>query len=196
MKYFLYILFIVQFVSNAQASVTTNAESLELLAKQAIEFAIDNINLPDSTKIVYSISQNPADFLLEKELLANSKFQFFSHVSNNDSNLHKLSVITKDFYIEFNELFNDNLERIAKLDFLAMMEYPNGHKILLSDTSLVGNSIINIDLAERLNSTAPRFAKAQLPNKKRSIYEKLVQPAIVITATVLTVVLFFSVRSK
>ncbi len=196
-KYFLYILLFILSIQSSNARISTNAESLELLSKSAIGLIIENINLPESSIIVYSISQNLPDFLLEKDLLSFKQFYFFSaDLKNIPENANKLTISTKEFNIEYLESPNNSIERNSKLDLTAILEMPNGQRILIADTVITNNTVMDIDLAERLNTAAPRFAKGQLPNRKRSVYEKIIQPAMVITAAVLTVVLFFSVRSK
>jgi hypothetical protein len=48
----------------------------------------------------------------------------------------------------------------------------------------------------QINSEEQTFAKAEIPQEKPTVFEQIIEPLIIVTAAVITVVLLFTIRSN
>ncbi len=139
------------------------------------------------------------------KVIENSNFNYFTNklinelsnkkISINENSTTILKLDIRDFEILYNET-GDELNRTINISAQIYLMDKNGELSLIDETKTTFKDKINpedINLAE--NDMFP-FTKGKIPKTNRSFFDQVLEPIIVIGATVLTVVLFFSVRTK
>ena len=173
-----------------------NLEVLDSIFKEvATKIYKDHIKSRDTT--YYRIFGDDVSWLLEKKLLELKKHHILININNSNIDTLKgaIKIIIEDVFIEFNHLENspDFLSRLAKikLSIINNLEAPAVDTIEVSYLDTLDFKELNT-----VNKSNFGFAIANAPEKKRTCWEKFIEPVILVTTAAITTFLFFSVRSK
>lgn len=179
----------------------TPAKNFDIL-DSLFEVATNNIYkkyMQFQDTISYEIVGDNADWLLEKKLLEHKKNKILTHINNSKLNITKniLKIAIENISIDFKILENttDSVSRNSNIKLYII----NSNSNELPETELI--EIFHIDTLHfdeliKVNKSNFGFATAKLPEKKRSYWERVFEPIIIITTAAITTFLFFSVRSK
>ena len=169
----------------------TIIESQTIAAAQSIASKVAASN----TKIFQiKISEHSAASYLEQMIItALSKDNLLSADSSNPNLV--CSIVHNNVY--YNKLSNckDSLIREVKTD-LSYSLAKHSQVILRSNELIIFADTVAISEIEWLQRSEMPFAKSPLPPSETSWISELITPAIVLGASILSVVLLFSVRSK
>lgn len=152
------------------------------IAFKLYEFKISEIN----------IVQNP-DYQYFINILINELSDDNIKLSTSSGTTLKLNI--NEFDIKYLET-NENLIRTINIDASIYILDKNGELKLLDNLHSRYNDIIEANEVTNIENEMFPFTKGKLPKGRKSFFDELIEPIIVVGATVLTVVLFFSVRTK
>ncbi len=164
---------------------------------------IDSLISEFTTRTIQVLNEKNIDKI---NISTKSNFEYFNdNFINNliDGNIQissespiKLKLNVKDFSVEYFELKSEDLQRKISLDFVVFLEEKDGDiKILNKQEFTYSDTISNNDLELIENSNYP-FTKGKFPTKNKSIFDEIIEPVIIISAAIISVVLFFTVRSN
>jgi len=164
---------------------------------------IDSLISEFTTRTIQVLNEKNIDKI---NISTKSNFEYFNdNFINNliDGNIQissespiKLKLNVKDFSVEYFELKSEDLQRKISLDFVVFLEEKDGDiKILNKQEFTYSDTISNNDLELIENSNYP-FTKGKFPTKNKSIFDEIIEPVVIVSAAIISVVLFFTVRSN
>ena len=151
--------------------------------------------------VVVKFGGSNADWLIKKHIIkefARDSISIVRPSADSSSSAAHLQIIIEDigiFYKNIEDEF-DLLKRTARLKASIISEKPEGIPGLAPLISLSYTDIVNRAQIESLESDGFEFCKGEVPEQPSSFFKSALEPAIVVAATVVTVVLLFTVRSK
>lgn len=190
-------IFIILFFLSANLCLAEQRQSMEIIRNFSEINAttiLSNFNKKDSIYIDFAGSS--ADYIFEQSLLKNSgKFYFIKHnaKANQYENQIKVSPIITS--VEYKSLNNKDMLRIVKWEFSAV-QVKSGMMNLIELPPQTFQDTLTYDEATADSKRLPRFLQTNVPEAPHSFYERIIEPAIIVTSAILTVALFFSIRSK
>lgn len=136
-----------------------------------------------------------SDFINSK--IIESKINIYEPNSlENSTNFLKLKISIPKFEINYNYLEGENLKRSLLSKFEVFKVDESGEiSLLLQEENAYSDTIINSDIQIIEDPLYP-FTKGKIPKKKSNFFDEILEPAIIVSASLISVILFFSVRSK
>lgn len=135
----------------------------------------------------------------------NSEFTYFNNklinalINNNikiDNNSNITIKINFDEYkIQYIESKNELTRSIDIIATLYLIDI-NGDTNLLDKLNTSFRDTIDPEHIPAIENAMFPFTKGNIPKPKKSIFDEIIEPVIVVSAAVITVILFFSVRTK
>jgi hypothetical protein len=164
---------------------------------------IDSLVSEFATRIIQVLNKKNIDKI---NISTKSNFEYFNdNFINNliDGNIQidsespiKLKLVMKDISVEYFELKSEDFQRRISLDFVVFLEEKDGSiNILNKEEFTYSDTITSNDLELIENSNYP-FTKGKFPTKNKSIFDEIIEPVIIVSAAIISVVLFFTVRSN
>lgn len=163
---------------------------------------IDSIFNSFLSKVQFNLETNKVEQI---QILDNKEHSYFNDLLLNSISASKIKINEnspikiklsihelKINYIESKDKLNREIHIIASIFALDK----NGEtKLLESINSSFKDTITEADINLIENDVFP-FTIGKLPKAKNSFFDEIIEPIIVVSASVLTVVLFFSIRTK
>ncbi len=154
------------------------------------EYNIDTLYL----EILDSSENNSINLLIEIALLeANPGLTL---IQSKENKLPILTLQITDCSVSYTALNADEVLRNANLTMAAVFKAKSGVLQNITIPPLSGKDTLDWDLAATLNNNSPLFARGNLPERPRTFYKKIIEPILIVATAVMTVALFFSIRSK
>ncbi len=155
------------------------------------------LNFYEQDTIYLEFINPTTDYLLEKSLLKNKNYTFILYnKANSPQNIKNLLKINpSETAVKYSAIDRNRVRRDVSCESSAVKVISGK----ISAISIPAQSISDeLTYSEALNdnSSLPNFLQATVPQKPSSFYEKIVEPAIIVSSAILTVALFFSIRSK
>ena len=135
----------------------------------------------------------------------NTNFNYFTNklvnelsnknIAVNDKSQLSLKLDVREFEIIYIEV-GDEYTRSIKVDASVNLVDKNGEFKAIDSIFASFEDKINSDDINLIENEMFPFTKGKVPKPKKSLFDELLEPVIVVGAAVLTVVLFFSVRTK
>ena len=147
------------------------------------------------------ISDHPAKSLLINKILAENNCGSIKYsIPSNQNSVTKsaLTINIIDISVKY-QLMSDNKDSITRnigVIYSATLNKINGSAVALSDTRLSYTDVFSRKDAENLANIDGGFANPKVPMAKPSFWDDVAEPAIIISSTVLTLFLLFTVRSN
>ncbi len=171
-------------------------------------------DLPTNKQIIDSIfdaflSKNTIQ-LKEKKIteirVANiGEFSYFQNklinelVKNNiridDNSLVTIKLNIEDFQIQYIES-KDELTRIIDLNATLYFLEKNGEIKLLDKLNTSYKDQLSVEDVSAVENSLFPFTQGNKPKPKKSFFDEIIEPVIIVSTAIITVVLFFSVRTK
>jgi hypothetical protein len=196
MKKIVIIIFLLSFISSySQSGPIKNFRILDsLIQKQSILFA-EIIKTKNINKIRLNFSENPASWLVKQHFYSaftekKIEVNYESDTGNPILNVN-IKTIAID-YLLYNQ-DNDSLIRNATVDIDANLSSSGNIEIISNGKSLFKDIISREDI--NFIKSDNEFANAPVPQKKKTFFEEIAIPFVVVTTAILTVVILFTVRS-
>jgi len=197
-KIFFIFLFITYFASTdllIGSTPISNIEVLDSLSKNAankIEQFISNHNL---NSVYVSIDETEGNWLLAEHLLQNNKIKLLTPQSQSKETFPLIEIHTKELKIEYSLHENsDSLFRTGKIELTAFFKTKEKTEIIDSLNFVYKDEISSSDV-DFIKGKYP-FANPKIPEREHTFLENIVEPVVIITTAIITVVLLFTVRSN
>ncbi len=193
---FLLLFFFLAIIYEGSSAIRTNIEIFDSLSKKIANEFIKSLEFRESDSVFFSI-KGEDNFLIKKHIygqLNNLNIVLLEKEAYSTSN--HLEVIVDDLKASFNITDEKDIyirEINVKYTFFqkvdGIIKSPLKFRESYQDT--VRKSDIN-----QINSENHSFAKAEIPLERPTIFEQILEPLIIVTAAVITVILLFTVRSN
>lgn len=194
MSKFKFIIWIIAFLAIQNGIFATSVQT----NKQIIDSVFNSFY----SRIAFKLTESK---IYEVYIVQNSDYQYFINKLTNElyyKNIKVANTTTTTLQLNINE-FNinylevkDNLNREITINASIYIIEKNGELKLLDNLNTIYNDVIEMDDIDRLENEMFTFTKGKLPKSKKSFFDEIIEPVIVVGTAVLTVVLFFSVRTK
>jgi hypothetical protein len=204
MKY-IFIIFSFILLSGSYASaqsLMTNKQIADSLIKESINNLFQVIQEQDSfqaEEVVYvNINEHPAKSLIQYQLLEQKPEKYNIRFTNDENHKPKINLIIGEVGAKYNYLNNDYDEFMREIiiELSAFTTDKDGISIPIAPIVKKYSDVNPINQVTQLNQNSPEYLQATLAEPELSIYSKYIEPAVIVTVAVLTVVLFFSIRSN
>lgn len=190
-KFIIFLIAIFAMQSNLFASsVSTNKQVIDSIfnsfyssvALKLTEKNIDEIKIIDNPNFNYFINK-----LINELSYKNINVNNYSSVS--------LKLDISEFEILYTESGND-FNRIININAKVFLIDKNGELNSIANLAASYKDAVKSDAIKFIENDFFPFTKGKAPETKRSFFDEVIEPVIFVGAAVLTVVLFFSVRTK
>ena len=126
--------------------------------------------------------------------------KFINELVSNDIKVDNNSAITiklnfDEFEIQYLES-KDELTRVININVNLFLIDKNGQINLLDKLNTTYKDQIKAEDISAIENNLFPFTKGKIPKPRKSLFDEIIEPIVVVSAAVLTVVLFFSVRTK
>ena len=200
-KFIHILLYLALFLSAFQAvlaSPNTNVNIIDSILKQGYIQLISYYNIQNQDTLVYMFSDMPFYDYFEKSLI---DYVFANNIKlnklqNNCSNdLHYVKILPFTLDIVYKENLNNYIRTIS-ISIEAVEIHSDGsiqnkfeRQYLYSDT------LKEVDINSIENDAIP-ISKGKKESKELNLFDKIIEPVIIVATSALTIILFFTVRSK
>lgn len=195
---FTIIFFFLQF--SAANSTKTNFAILDSIASSAIQTIYKNCSNSDT--IFYKIIPEENDWFIEKKLLELKENRVLINANNisdiqNSQMKFGVKIAIEDFSTKFEQIENhsDSVKRTCTLVLNVIKNYSDKQSETFN-VALTHKDTLYFDALQNLNHSSFQFANSSIPTKKRSLFVRIIEPALIVATVALTTILFFTVRSK
>lgn len=172
-----------------------NFQIIDSLIKSQATFFAEQIKGKKLNTIKLNFSENPAQWLIKQHFYTAFKEKQIDINNNTDFSNAILNINIKTVSLDYSEykLDYDSLIRIANVDIDANLS-TNGNIEIINSPKYSFKDIISREDINYIKSDN-EFANASVPEKKKTFFEEIAIPFVVVTTAILTVVILFTVRS-
>ena len=194
----IFFLFFLCLSSESGASIKTNKQLLDSCL-QEYSLQINNLiqEIPN-TGIFLKFDESPEyfqDFIISE--LISKKNKIFTKINEAELNqIINIKISFRNFKIEYVLLENDTYRRDFELEANSFIIDKNGEITNLKNFYSRMQDTLNSYELQIIEDPIYPFTKGKVPTSKSNWYDEILEPAIIITASIVSVVLFFTVRSK
>lgn len=181
------------------SSIPSNAELMQSLAKNVTKEIIVQISQQsDDSTIVLSVEEHSFksffEYILVSELSRNG-FKVFTPEKYNRASI-KVTLIISNFDISYSPSIasDDSLVRELVLSVTGVLRNARGELFPLASSHSTKDNISS-DVIDWIEKDGVPF-KGKTAEAKSNFLEKYVQPIVVVAASALVVILFFTIRSR
>ena len=191
MKYFFALfLYSAAFTLSAQES---NFDVISQIADSSASELIANIQNVGVQSFTSEIAEHSAAWLLEQKLLENATSNDIKVLSDTGS---KLKIEIAKLEVEYKlHPDSDSLYRNISMNLFARIDH-NNELINVSSADKLYSDVIGYDDAQLLQSGNYAFTNGIIPEQNNGFFEEYIEPIIITSAAIVTVILFFTVRSN
>lgn len=191
MKFFF--IFIFLFCYHQLYAVESNINVISELIKNSSEEICDELAEKNITEIEVSFYEDESSILLEQVFFKTCAERNIKLLTESTNKLFlSLSEISINYKITDNK---DSCKRAISISPYVKLTLNSEISIISTEKQLFIDSVEIDDLPE-LQESEYKFTKSKIPESKYSFYKKYLQPALITTVAVVTVVLFFTIRSN
>jgi hypothetical protein len=182
-------------------SAPSNLEQLQNLARLLSDSLLTGYTRHDT--FCLRVAEHPAAWIVEQSMLAAAEKQGFRMGDCDSSLRRRIALAITSIRVTYRPLEDaDSIERVAELSVDATLpEHGSGttgflgelHRPLtasVTDTVAIGDTV-------SIANPGYEFARASLPSgSKPGFWDKIIEPAVVLGASAVIVILLFTVRSQ
>ena len=185
------------FQQEAFSSPNTNLHIIDSLLESGYTQMLHSYHLEAQDTLNYLLSDMPNYDYLEQILLNTTKINNVQIKKANSTN--SVYPYIKIFPIKIEILYkenNNNYNRTITINLNSSEFLPNGEvKNNFEKQYTFNDSLNEMDLNYIEDASFP-ISKGKREEKKLSFFDKILEPAIIVATSAITVILFFTVRSK
>jgi len=181
--------------------IKNNFEMLDTVMYLAISEVKTKLQMSElQVPVCFNISNNEADFLVEKNFLKvrnNEDFpnNFFQKNAYCEANSIKIVIEKIDVNFQKMKSNKDSVYRNSNVKLFVLVSDKNSFVSSYEIAKSIQDTLNYNDL-EEVNRTNFSFAKTEIPQKDLTIWNKYFEPVIVVVSAAIVTTLFFTVRSK
>jgi hypothetical protein len=181
-------------------SLRPNSMILDLLTDISVVDICSYLNKQNIDTFNLNVKHHPADWLVTQYLISKKNCNNIVFIKNDSlkNNYPELNIqiINLGVYYSLDSNNNDSLNRIFIVNIRSNYVNKNNQIIPLPDIEKKYFDKISHDDIPFIENNSYPFATAPVPEPKRTFFEEVAEPLIVVTSAIVTVVLLFTVRSK
>ncbi|MBX3043971.1 MAG: hypothetical protein KIT33_08340 [Candidatus Kapabacteria bacterium] len=170
----------------------TNYEIYDSMAVDFAEKIFENYIKQNYKEINYEINNIEASGLIEKALVdicLNNNIEIISDTLQHLSHIIKINRFeTKYYEIQSSK---DSLHRKIEFDAILYGDFKGVRTFHLENSDIVSREDVPL-----LESRSATYVNSAVPPRKKTFYEKALEPAILVSAAILSVIILFTVRSN
>ena len=188
------------YASNIQNQTKkSNFEIIDSLVKIESYEVCQLITKNEVKELEILVLPHPASYLIEQYFLscANDKgLTFFLPDSN--SNRAKITLWISSIDVKYERISSDSdsLTRIISVSLSGKMQTKEGTIKAIEILERTYNDLITDDDIVYIQNSSYNFTKGQIPPQQSTFFDSIVEPLVVVTAAIITIVLLFTVRSN
>lgn len=183
------------FLHSKSISPNTNYQIMDSIANSYAELIYNETIKEKYESINFHINNIAGSQLIEKHL---ADLCLDNDISpNNDTNsaiTHKIVVNQFDVIYQNHSEVSDSLIRIVTLDSF-IRAYKDDNQQYFSKKYIYQDTISR-EMVKYIESSNINFTKSAIPDEDKTFLEKALEPFILVSSAILTVIILFSVRSK
>jgi hypothetical protein len=150
--------------------------------------------------VCFSVSNNEADFLVEKHFLKvgnNEDFLNNSFRKNANCEANSIKFVIEKIDVNFQKMktSKDSVYRTSNVKLFVLISDENSFVSSYQIEKSI-QDVLNYDDLEEVNRTNFNFARTEILQKDLTIWDKYFEPVIVVVSAAIVTTLFFTVRSK
>ena len=145
--------------------------------------------------ISYYISENEADWLVQKHLVNNLSKSILKNNKSEKRNFIGITIENIELNYNFIDKNNDSVVRTASLKLFVSV-YDRESRTFTFETGKSLEDTLSYTQLELANRSSFEFAKTEIPKKKLSFWNKYLEPTIAVVSAAIVTTLFFTVRSQ
>jgi len=173
----------------------SNIEVLDSLSKNATDKINQFLINHNLNSVFVSVDETEGNWLLTEHLFQNNKIKLLTPQTHNKETFPLIEIHTKELKIEYSLHENsDSLNRTGKIELTAFLKTKEKTEIIDSLNFVYNDKISCLD-ADLIKGKYP-FANPKIPEREHTFWENIVEPVVIITTAIITVVLLFTVRSN
>jgi hypothetical protein len=181
--------------TNSQTILRKNFQIMDsLINVESIRFA-NEIVKKNINSIELNISDNPASWLVKQHILTALTKNNIKTITENNSETPLLNINIKQIEIQYLNYENDNDSLIRNISVIidGNLSYYKHIEIIENNSQKYKDIISRSDVDFIKSDNA--FANAPVPERRKTFFEEIAVPFIVVSTAFLTVVILFTVRS-
>lgn len=184
------------FQSPIEAQTKTNLDLVYDLIDRSISKTEPFINQKNNT--YHFVYTSPDSYSFLKSSVVNSYISKGISLKENDSSETKLEHTIKNIRVEYSNPYKDGffgdllIERIIKIDANLILSDKSGIKTYDMNDSY--KDTVEVESISRIENPAIPFTQSAIP--ELPFFSNLLEPIIVVGTLIVTIILFFTVRSK
>ena len=183
-------------INSVSLSITTNKQIIDSFLVDYSHRISSKLQENRSSEIVLSFSENFPDYFANRitDELIKKNIKVFLKTSK--ENVLVLKISLNEFNVTYQTASNGNISRNIEFQPNCILEEKSGELSKFQNfQNKYADEINSEDLPYIEDSNLP-FTKGKFPPEKSSWIDEILEPAIIVSASVLSVILFFSVRTK
>ncbi len=190
-------LLLLLFYQSAICEPTTNLNIIDSLLKESYSQSFEKFYLNNQDTLCFMFSDMVFSDYYEKSLIdyAFANNIKLKKVKSNQLNESYIKIMPVILDISYQENLN-NYIRIITLNFSAVEIYPNGEINSKFDKKFNYTDTLKESDLRFIENEAFPISKGKKKDKELGFLDKILEPVIIVATSALTVILFFTVRSK
>lgn len=201
MKIFYFCILFVLFydISFSQENIKSNYEIMDSISNDCVKslttHIIKNKDLKSFHLEIVDLINNGSNKLFENKII--KALPDNNILSQKDSAHNIISFRIEDFSVKY-EIYEPNTDSLyRKITLSAISLLDNGKtKTKISECNYEYRELVSRDNLVFIERTPHVFAKSPIPERNRTFFESILQPAIYVSAALITVIILFTVRSN
>lgn len=178
------------------SALRTNIDIFDSLTKRITEEFIKSsaLNEFDTVNLIF---KGKDDFLIKKHILNQfNKLNIIPIENWQSKQNNQLEIVIEELKTTIKN--TDDKENFIREIFLKLTFFQKVNMVIKNPLEYSENyqdTIRKTDI-NQINSENHSFAKAEIPEEKPTVFEQIIEPLIIVTAAVLTIILLFTIRSN
>lgn len=178
-------------------ALPTNKELIDSCINKFSADLVSSLKKTDSKVIILKFDESPEYFhnLIIDKLITN-EIKVYSRFTEQNNTVLSIKVNFNNYEFEYSEVDDELLLRNFNFTAKSFSEENNGEIKLFTEFNAKRQDKINKKDVLFLENELFSFTKGKKPIPKSNWYDEIIEPAIIISASIVTTILFFTVRSK
>lgn len=188
---------LILFNIGSMKALPTNKELIDSCVNKFSEDLVSSLKKTDSKLIILKFDESPEylhNLIIDK--LITNEIKVYSKFTEQNNTILSIKVIFNKLEFEYSEIDDELYLRNFNFTAKSFSEENNGEIKLFTEFNAKQQDKINKKDVLYLENELFSFTKGKKPIPKSSWYDEIIEPAIIISASIVTTILFFTVRSK
>lgn len=142
------------------------------------------------------VAENGAAIYLASKIIESEETTFFSANETADKDLSSVKLIAEQFETKYSLIENeDYVKREIIMRITLYMLLKSGELKRFDDFEIAYSDSVRRSIIPYIENKNLAFTRGEVPEKPKSFFKKILEPAIIVTSALITVIVLFTVRS-